>query len=89
MALEGVLNCAFSAFKSFCFAQLTLDPLFDLGNFIGKVFWDKNENGYQDEGENPIPFVTIVTEDGTVVITDKNGRYHIPAIKTRKTCPQI
>ena len=22
---------------------------FDLGNFIGKVFWDKNENGYQDK----------------------------------------
>jgi uncharacterized repeat protein (TIGR01451 family) len=61
--------------------KITLDPLFDLGNFIGKVFWDKNENGYQDEGENPIPFVSIAMEDGTVVITDKNGRYHIPAIK--------
>jgi uncharacterized repeat protein (TIGR01451 family) len=61
--------------------KVTLDPLFDLGNVIGKVFWDKNENGFQDEGENPIAFVSIATEDGTVVTTDRNGRYHIPALK--------
>ncbi len=33
--------------------KITLDPLFDLGNLIGKVFWDKNENGYQDNVRCP------------------------------------
>ncbi|MDP8260700.1 MAG: hypothetical protein P9L96_06890 [Candidatus Gygaella obscura] len=59
--------------------KIVPDPLFDLSTVIGKVFWDKNENGLQDKGESPIPKVRIVTEDGTVIITDKDGKYHLPA----------
>ncbi|MCB9722357.1 MAG: DUF11 domain-containing protein [Candidatus Omnitrophica bacterium] len=68
-----------------------LDPLFDLGTTIGKVFYDRNENGVQDPPvydpvqdkiitEEPVPNVRIVTEDGTVVVTDKEGRYNVPAL---------
>ena len=56
------------------------DPLFDLGTVIGKVFNDKNENGIQDKGEEPIPNAQIVTEDGTAITTDKDGKYHIPGV---------
>ncbi len=56
------------------------DPLFDLGTIIGKVFWDRNENGIQDKGEEPIPNAQIATEEGTLITTDKDGKYHLAAI---------
>lgn len=64
-------------------------PLFDLGVVIGKVFNDINENGIQDPPQNiggqviieePIPYVRIVTEEGTVITTDKNGKWHLPGL---------
>jgi uncharacterized repeat protein (TIGR01451 family) len=58
------------------------DPLFDCPDLIGKVFDDRNFNGYQDEGEPGIPNVRLVTAEGLVVTTDAQGRYHI-------TCPMI
>lgn len=68
--------------------KVVLDPLFDLGTIVGKVFWDLNGNGIQDPPihhspvvtEDGIPNVNIVMEDGTIVTTDDYGRYHIPAI---------
>ncbi len=54
------------------------DNLFTLGNLIGKVFDDQNENGIQDEGEWGIGDVRLATQEGIVVITDSFGRYHIP-----------
>jgi len=79
--------------------KIVLDPLFDLGTIIGKVFWDRNEDGKQttpkdsdkseptgqaeDRGQKTeigISGVQIVMEDGTIVTTDANGQYHIPAI---------
>ena len=69
--------------------KITLDPLFDLGTIIGKVFWDRNETGYQEapkktgedpEAESGIAGVQIVMEDGTVVTTDDDGKYHFQAI---------
>ena len=56
------------------------NPVFYLGTVLGKVFWDKNENGIQDKGEDPIPFVQIAAEDGTLMTTDADGRFHLPAI---------
>ncbi|MDP8213258.1 MAG: hypothetical protein P9X22_08240 [Candidatus Zapsychrus exili] len=71
--------------------KVVLDPLFDLGTVIGKVFLDKNENGVQDMPEynyldrdtyieNPVPKVRIAMEDGTVVTTDEEGRFSVPAL---------
>ena len=57
------------------------DPLFDLGTVIGKVFHDRNENGVQDGGDEPgLGDVQIVTEEGTVITTDKHGKYHLAGI---------
>ena len=60
--------------------KVVLDPLFDLGTVIGKVFNDVNGNGIQDNGEETIPYVRIVTEEGTVITTDKDGKWHLPGV---------
>lgn len=71
--------------------KVVLDPLFDLGTVMGKVFFDYNENGRQDAPEysetehemlteGPVSFVKIVMEDGTVIETDKNGQFSVPSI---------
>ena len=71
--------------------EIVLDPLFDLGSIIGKVFLDHNANGIQDRPkdyyvdidakfEGPVPYVRIVMEDGTVITTDVNGRFSAPGI---------
>lgn len=53
------------------------DPLFDCSDLIGKVFDDKNANGYQDEGEPGIPNVRLATARGWLVTTDAEGRFHV------------
>ncbi len=58
------------------------DPTFDCSDIIGKVFDDKNANGYQDDGEPGIPNVRIATARGLLVTSDAQGRFHV-------TCPEI
>ncbi len=53
------------------------DPVFDCSDLIGKVFDDQNANGYQDEGEPPIPNVRLATVRGLLVTTDAEGRFHV------------
>ena len=57
--------------------RVVADPTFDCSDLIGKVFDDKNRNGYQDEGEPGIPGVRVATPKGWLVTTDEHGRYHI------------
>ncbi len=66
------------------------EPLFDLGTVIGKVFWDWNKNGVQDNiktlnanrPEIGIANIEIVTEEGIIITTDKDGKYHLPAMSS-------
>nr|WP_198983133.1 SdrD B-like domain-containing protein [Herbaspirillum sp. ASV7] len=58
------------------------DPTFDCPDIIGKVFDDRNANGYQDQDEPGIPAVRVVTPRGLLVMTDSEGRFHVP-------CPDI
>jgi uncharacterized repeat protein (TIGR01451 family) len=53
------------------------DPTFDCPDIIGKVFDDANGNGYEDPGEKGIAGVRLVTAQGLMITTDKDGRYHI------------
>ncbi|OAM52229.1 hypothetical protein A7981_01700 [Methylovorus sp. MM2] len=53
------------------------DPTFDCSDIIGKVFDDKNANGYQDEGEPGIANVRVVTVRGLLITTDAEGRFHV------------
>ncbi len=53
------------------------DPTFDCSDIIGKVFDDRNHNGYQDEGETGLGGVRLATAQGLLVTTDKHGRFHV------------
>jgi large repetitive protein len=58
--------------------RVTPDPTFDCSDVIGKVFDDRNANGYQDDGEPGIPNVRLATVRGLLVTTDADGRFHVP-----------
>lgn len=42
---------------------------------IGKVYMDCNRNGVQDAGERGVPGIRIYMEDGSFVVTDREGKY--------------
>ena len=54
------------------------EHVFDCGEIIGKVYDDKNRNGYQNVGELGLPGVRVATVKGILVTTDKHGRYNVP-----------
>lgn len=57
--------------------RIVPDPVFDCSDLIGKVFDDRDANGYQDEGEPGLPNVRVVTLNGILVTTDADGRFHV------------
>jgi uncharacterized repeat protein (TIGR01451 family) len=57
--------------------RLVPDPTFDCTDVTGKIFNDKNRNGRQDDGEEGLSGVRVVTPTGLQATTDKYGRYHI------------
>jgi uncharacterized repeat protein (TIGR01451 family) len=56
------------------------DPLFDLGTIIGKVFYDVNSDGVPQMAEPGVAGAQVIMEDGTIVTTDNEGRFHIPGV---------
>lgn len=42
---------------------------------IGKVYMDCNRNGVQEAGERGVPGIRIYMEDGSFVVTDREGKY--------------
>jgi uncharacterized repeat protein (TIGR01451 family) len=54
------------------------ESVFDCSDIIGRVFDDKNANGYMDDGEPGLPGVRVVTLNGLLITTDSQGRYHVP-----------
>ena len=57
--------------------EIIVEPVFDCGDIVGKVFDDKNRNGYQDKGEPGLPGVRVATVKGWLITTDKYGRFHV------------
>jgi uncharacterized repeat protein (TIGR01451 family) len=57
--------------------RLVPDVTFDCTDVTGKVFNDANRNGRQEDGEEGVPGVRVVTTTGLQATTDKYGRYHI------------
>ncbi|NND70384.1 MAG: DUF11 domain-containing protein, partial [Rhodothermales bacterium] len=53
------------------------DPIFMRSTVLGKVFFDANRNGYQDDGEIGIPGAQVLTAEGLISETDEYGRYHL------------
>ncbi|NEY90574.1 COG1470 family protein, partial [Tabrizicola oligotrophica] len=54
------------------------EPVFDCGTVIGKVFDDRNQDGYQNKGETGIAGARVVTLRGELITTDQHGRFHVP-----------
>ena len=57
--------------------RVVADPLFDCTDIIGKVFDDRNANGYQDEGEPGLKGARVVSARGITATSDAEGRYHV------------
>jgi uncharacterized repeat protein (TIGR01451 family) len=53
------------------------DPSFDCTDVTGKVFNDANRNGFQDDAEDGLSGVRVVSPRGLQATTDQYGRYHI------------
>ncbi|WP_370680102.1 SdrD B-like domain-containing protein [Comamonas sp. GB3 AK4-5] len=75
-ALNSQVNERISNVAS-ALVRVVPDPTFDCSDLIGKVFDDKNANGYQDQGEPGVPNVRVVTARGLLVTTDADGRFHV------------
>lgn len=56
---------------------ITPSAVFDCSELVGKVFEDRNRDGYQDEGEPGLPGARLATVNGQLITTDEFGRYHI------------
>ncbi len=56
---------------------IVAEHVFDCGDIIGRVFDDKNRNGYPDQGEPGLAGVRIVTVKGVQITTDKKGLFHV------------
>ena len=76
-ALNNIVNTAVSNIGS-ATVRIVPDPTFDCTDIIGKVFDDRNANGFQDEGEPGLPNIGLATVKGRLITTDAEGRYHIP-----------
>ena len=50
---------------------------------VGKVFMDCNRNGVQDMGERGVPGIRIYMEDGSYVVTDREGKYDFYGVSAK------
>lgn len=74
--IESLTNTPASPVAS-ATVRVVPDPTFDCSDVIGKVFDDRNMNGYQDENEKGLPDVRLVSARGLIMKTDPYGRFHI------------
>ena len=57
--------------------------LSDRAFILGKVYLDCNANGVQNAGESGVPGVRLFLEDGSIAITDSEGKYSLYGILPR------
>ncbi len=76
----GNANAALSA-PAKASVNVVPDALFDLSTIIGKVFHDRNGDGFQQSGEEPIPHAKVVSASGKIITTDINGQFHMGGVK--------
>lgn len=50
---------------------------------VGKVFMDCNRNGIQEIGERGVPGIRLFMEDGSYVITDREGKYDFYGVSAK------
>ncbi|HLX11969.1 MAG TPA: OmpA family protein, partial [Bacteroidota bacterium] len=60
--------------------EVRLGVFSDHGLIVGKVFYDDNQNKYQDQGEVGVKGVELMMEDGSRIITGDDGKYSLPDV---------
>ena len=94
VTLRNPANNKLLAERATATVRILPEAVFDCGDVIGKVFDDKNRDGYQNpplsdasstaatqvDGltEPGIPAVRLAGVDGTIITTDQFGRFHVP-----------
>jgi uncharacterized repeat protein (TIGR01451 family) len=58
--------------------RVVAEHVFDCADVTGKVFDDRNRDGWQDSGEKGLPAVRIATVNGVLITTDRHGRFSVP-----------
>ena len=66
--------------KSQASVKVVPSALFDLATIIGKVYHDRNGDGQQTKGEEPLPNVRLFTSAGQQIQVDQDGQYHLPNV---------
>jgi uncharacterized repeat protein (TIGR01451 family) len=72
---------------SYLTADTGVDVEVEIGIFhndsiiFGRVFVDQNDDRVQNHAEPGIQGVRLILEDGTYVLTDRDGKYHFSGIK--------
>ena len=64
-------------------ARVRVRPdLFSRGELIlGRAWVDADEDGLFDDGEEAVPGIALLMEDGTRVIADRHGKFSIPEVR--------
>jgi len=66
------------AFSTNIHATSTPNVISMQSSLIGKVFNDKDGDGYLDINEEGIAGIRLATVTGLIIVTDNNGRYNVP-----------
>ncbi len=77
LALTALFFCQLPLYAAPLTSTVANDPVFTQTTYIGKVFHDRNGNGYQDTNEEGIPGVRLVSVTGLLLETDGYGRFHL------------
>ncbi len=75
-AIHGLTDVVISN-EAIADVRVIVDSRFSSSLVIGKVFNDLNGDGIQQEDENGLPGVKILTVSGQIITTDNKGLYHL------------
>ena len=57
--------------------NLSIEPVFNCSDIVGRVYNDINGNGRFDESEDGVAGVQVTTVNGLLLTTDSFGRFHV------------
>ncbi len=81
-AATAVVGCPTCVASNRAEAQLTVEEsaLLARGAILGRVFEDRDRDGFQDRDEPGLFGATVALDDGTSVMTDADGLFHVPEV---------
>ncbi len=83
-AATAVTGCSTCVISNRAEARLTAEEsaLLARGTILGRVFEDRDRDGFQDRDEPGLFGATVALDDGTTVMTDADGLFHVPEVDT-------